>query len=435
MTREHLRLAADVGIAAALAAAMLVELVLTDGEGAQVTATAVALIVIAVAPVLVRPRHPGWALAGCLVAVLLVESVLEIYQTIPFPSMVAAYSLALVVNRRRIAVLALVLVPGVLVNLAVVSEHPFVNVETVKNLAFVFFPLVLGMAVRDRRDYLAALVERAETAERNNEEEARRRVDEERLRIARDLHDLVAHSLVAINVQAGVAAHVQDPDPETNRQAFRDIKQVSGEALADLRTTLGVLRGSDDAPVAPTPGLDQLADLAGVLRSSGVEVDLDLSAEARLGSGTVGATAYRIVQEALTNVMRHASPTRARVVVRRDGERLVLEVENDPSSSGRAPTPGTGHGLQGMRERAAVVGGSLAAGPTSRGGWLVSAELPLSAEISVPRTKLPEPEASGPVVSNPAEPERLSSESPAGARPSTLDTERATERASERAVR
>jgi signal transduction histidine kinase len=292
--------------------------------------------------------------------------------------MVAGYSLALVAERRTVVVAGLAVAPAVLANLAVVSDHGLMSVETVKNLAFVFLPLVLGVAVRNRRDYLAALVERAETAERTREEEARRRADEERLRIARDLHDLVAHSLVAINVQAGVAAHVQDP--ETSRQAFRDIKQVSGEALADLRTTLGVLRAGDaEAPVTPTPGLDQVADLAGVLRSSGVEVSLDLADDTADVPGPVGATAYRITQEALTNVMRHASPTRAHVSAVCDGPTLVLTVTNDEPAPGREPAPGSGHGLQGMRERAAALGGSLDAGPTADGGWLVRARLPLSA--------------------------------------------------------
>ncbi len=369
----------DVGIAAVLAAAMLFELAVDTDTDADVTAAGIVVILLAVLPVaLWRRHHPGWALAGSMLALAPLQTVLPIYQTIPFPSMAAGFSLALVVPCRRIVQVGLVVAPAVLLNLAVVSEHSIVSFETLKNLAFVAFPLALGNSVRERRAHLAALIERAETAERTRDEEARRRVDEERLRIARDLHDMVAHSLVAINVQAGVAAHVQDPDPETNRQIFRDIKQVSGEALADLRTTLGVLRAGDvEAPVAPTPGLEQVADLVGVLGTSGVEVELDLDDDTRTVTGTAGATAYRIVQEALTNVMRHAGPTRARVTLRRTGATLRLEIENDPPSTERHPSPGSGHGLQGMRERAVALGGTLHAGPTATGGWLVCAELPL----------------------------------------------------------
>ena len=222
----------DVGIAAVLAAAMLRELALDTDSDADTTPAAVAVIVLAVLPVaLLRSRRPGWALALSMLALIPLQMVLPIYQTIPIPSMVAGYSYAVVADRRRAVLAASLVAPAVLANLVVASDHGLLSFETFKNLAFVFLPLALGAAVHDRRAYQDALIERAETAERTREEEARRRVDEERLRIARDLHDMVAHSLVAINVQAGVAAHVQDPDPETNRQTFRDIKQVSGEAL------------------------------------------------------------------------------------------------------------------------------------------------------------------------------------------------------------
>ena len=365
-------LVVDVGIAAVLAAAMLRELALDTDSDADTTPAAVAVILLAVLPVaLLRRRRPGWALGLSMLALVPLQMVLPIYQTIPIPSMVAGYSYAVVADRRRAVLAAGLVAPAVLANLVVASDHGLLSFETFKNLAFVFLPLALGAAVHDRRAYQDALIERAETAERTREEEARRRVDEERLRIARDLHDMVAHSLVAINVQAGVAAHVQDPDPETNRQTFRHIKQVSGEALADLRTTLGVLRAGDaEAPVAPTPGLEQVADLVGALGTSGVEVALDLDEDTRTVGGTAGAAAYRIVQEALTNVMRHAGPTRARVSVRREGATLRLEVENDAPATGRPPSPGSGHGLQGMRERAVAAGGTLHAGPTAE-WWLV----------------------------------------------------------------
>ncbi|QIK67276.1 sensor histidine kinase [Nocardioides sp. HDW12B] len=403
----------DVGIAVVLATAMLRELALDTDSDADTTPAAVAVIVLAVLPVaLLRSRRPGWALALSMLALVPLQMVIPIHQTIPIPSMVAGYSYAVVADRRRAVLAASLVAPAVLANLAVASDHGLLSFETFKNLAFVFLPLALGAAAHDRRAYQEALVDRAETAERTREEEAKRRVDEERLRIARDLHDMVAHSLVAINVQAGVAAHVQDPDPETNRQTFRHIKQVSGEALADLRTTLGVLRAGDaEAPVAPTPGLDQLPDLVAVLATSGVTVDLDvdpaLTAGSRAGASTVGAATYRIVQEALTNVMRHAGSVGARVTVRRDGARLRVEVENDAPAPGRQPTPGSGHGVQGMRERAAAAGGTLDAGPTPEGGWRVRASLPLTADAAgetdrpvepLDDVRAPDPSAQGSAV-------------------------------------
>ncbi len=163
---------------------------------------------------------------------------------------------------------------------------------------------MLGIAARNRQDFLDALVERAETAERTREEEARRRVDEERLRIARDLHDLVAHALVAINVQAGVAAHVADPDPETNRRTFRDIKDVSGEALADLRGTLGILRAADESAPDRADRRSRTTSPTSRrrLEGAGVEVLFAVDTGDEPLPAAVESTGFRIVQEALTNV-------------------------------------------------------------------------------------------------------------------------------------
>jgi signal transduction histidine kinase len=305
--------------------------------------------------------------------------------------MLCGYSLALVVDRRRTVIAGLALVPAVLLAIGVYSEgHALLDAEVPKNLVFVAAPLLLGAAVRNRRDYLAALVDRAETAERTRDEEARRRVGEERLRIARDVHDVVAHAMVAINVQAGVGAHLLDRDPEQARRTLEEIKKVSGEALADLRSTLGVLRSREDAttdtaPVMPAQGLAELEELGASLRAAGVQVDLDIDpAAATLPAGVAG-TGYRIVQEALTNVVRHASGTKAWVHVRRDQgpdhDRLVIDVRDDGSggpTSERTP-PGSGNGVRGMRERAVVVGGTLEAGPCDEGGWRVHATLPVEA--------------------------------------------------------
>jgi signal transduction histidine kinase len=243
-------------------------------------------------------------------------------------------------------------------------------------------PLLLGAAVRNRRDYLEALVDRAETAERTRDEEARRRVGEERLRIARDVHDVVAHAMVAINVQAGVGAHLLDRDPERARRTLEDIKKVSGEALADLRSTLGMLRGdaaADVAPVHPAQDLRELDELGESLRTAGIEVDLDIDPETATLPASVTSTGYRIVQEALTNVVRHASGSHARVRVTRDEDSLVIEVQDDGSGADLAAPAGSGQGVRGMRERAQAAGGTLEAGPRAGGGWRVVATLPTGA--------------------------------------------------------
>jgi signal transduction histidine kinase len=243
---------------------------------------------------------------------------------------------------------------------------------------------LLGSAVRERRAAHDALVERAETAERTREEEALRRVGEERLRIARDVHDVVAHAMVAINVQAGVGAHLLDRDPEQARRTLQDIKKLSGEALDDLRATLGAIRSEDEAaPVEPAHGLRDLEDLGELgesLRSAGVDVEVDIDPQVRTLPASVTTTGYRIVQEALTNVVRHAGGSRARVRVAREGGQVVIDVRDDGrgvAPVGATSSAGTGSGVRGMQERARAAGGTLSAGPLDGGGWQVLARLPV----------------------------------------------------------
>jgi signal transduction histidine kinase len=388
----------DVVLALGLAATMLVELWQADGTDTRITPLSVTVVLAASAPVVLRRHRPGLALVLAMGALYAVMATVDIYQTVPFPSMVAGYSLALATDRRTTVLAGLALVPPVIGAVALFGHDDvlFRTAEIPKNLAFVAAPLLLGSAVRERRAAHAALVERAETAERTREEEARRRVGEERLRIARDVHDVVAHAMVAINVQAGVGAHLMDRDPERARQTLVDIKRVSGEALTDLRATLGAIRSTDDgagdlgdgapAPTSPTQSLADLADLGRSLRTAGVDVDLDIDpavdpSSARVPAA-VAATGYRIVQEALTNVVRHARGAHAEVRVALEDDRVVIEVTDDGRGEpvvGVPPPEGTGNGIRGMRERAEVVGGSVEAGPSGDGGWRVRAELPVDA--------------------------------------------------------
>jgi len=239
-------------------------------------------------------------------------------------------------------------------------------------------------ATRNRRAYLAGLEERARRLEETREEEARRRVAEERLRIARDMHDVVAHSLASISVQSGVAAHVLDKHPEQARDALVAIRQTSKEALDDLRGTLGLLReGEEAAPRAPAPRLDGLEPVVETARRAGLAVDVVVSGERRALPPAVDAAAFRIVQESLTNVVRHAGASAVRVVVTYGPEAVEVEVTDDGrggDGGGDAGT-GAGHGLRGMRERAAAVGGEVEAGPGGGGGFRVWARLPGEAPV------------------------------------------------------
>jgi signal transduction histidine kinase len=237
----------------------------------------------------------------------------------------------------------------------------------------------LGSAVRSRREHLAAVEERARQLEQSREEEARRRVAEERLRIAQELHDSVAHTMATINVQAGVAAHVIDRHPDRARDALVVIQRASGEVLDELAALLGLLRvdGDGAANRAPTPDADQLDALVESTRRAGLEVSLEVRRDLAGVPQPVGVALYRIVQESLTNVVRHAGPgTTATVTVAEDAAGgLCVEVLDD-GSTGRRGAPGAGVGIVGMRERAEATGGTLDAGPCPEGGFAVRAVWP-----------------------------------------------------------
>ena len=236
-----------------------------------------------------------------------------------------------------------------------------------------------GIAVSNRSAFVASIQARAD-------DEARRRIDEERLRIARELHDVVAHTMSTINVQASAAATVLNDRPDAAAAALQAIRTASKNGLRELRAILNVLRQADDAdPTAPVPGLAQLDALIAGATQAGLPTTLAVTGEAAPLPGGVDLAAYRIIQESLTNAIRHAGPAKATVTLTyRDGH-LLIEVTDtgrgvlSPAATdvSGANQPLTGHGLVGMRERAAAAGGTLQAGPASGGGFAVTAKLPV----------------------------------------------------------
>jgi signal transduction histidine kinase len=218
--------------------------------------------------------------------------------------------------------------------------------------------------------------QRRQAAERTRAEEARRRAGEERMRIARELHDVLAHNISLINVQAGVALHLMDEQPGQSRTALVAIKQASNDALGELRSVLDVLRQGDEAPPrAPASGLAQLDSLVAGAGATGLEVRTRVEGLARpLPAGT-DLAAFRIVQESLTNVTRHAGPASATVLVRYGPDDLTVRVDDD--GRGPAAATGNGNGIRGMRERVAALGGELTTGPRPGGGFRVQARLPI----------------------------------------------------------
>jgi signal transduction histidine kinase len=265
------------------------------------------------------------------------------------------------------------------------------DIEPRESIGWVFFRIgasvmsaALGESARSRRVIAAEAEERAERAERTRDEEARARVDAERLRIAREVHDTVAHSIAVINVQAGVTAHVLDKRPERARETLLTIEQMSSQALQEMRNILGVLR-DDEADRAPQPGLGQLDELAATAREAGLDVEVTGAPTAAGLPSAVDSAAYRILQESITNVIRHVGPTRVDVRIEPGADLLEIRVINDgsPDAPGEPGSIVPGRGIAGMRERCELLGGELHAGPGPGGGFEVTARLPLApAEVT-----------------------------------------------------
>ena len=241
----------------------------------------------------------------------------------------------------------------------------------------VIAPWLAGQALRGRRLEAAELASRAARLEREREEQARLAVAEERARIARELHDVVAHSVSVMTVQTGAVRRLLTPEQERERETLLGVERTGREALTEMRRLLGMLRATDDEQaLAPQPSLRHLDGLVDQMREAGLPVELRVEGTPVELPPGLDLSAYRIVQEALTNALKHAGPARARVVVRFNERDVELEIADD--GRGAANGAGTGSGLVGMRERAALVGGLVEAGPGERGGYSVLARLPLA---------------------------------------------------------
>ncbi|WP_200304750.1 sensor histidine kinase [Streptomyces adelaidensis] len=257
------------------------------------------------------------------------------------------------------------------------------DVQVAGPLLWLLLPLAWGHTARLQGAYLEAVQSRAEHAERTREEEARHRVVEERMRIARDLHDVVAHHMVLANLQARTAEYFARTRPEQSQKILAELTGTTSSALRELKATVGVLRQDDDpdsAPLEPAPGLDRLPELIAACESAGINVTVTTEGEPRPLSPGVDLTAFRIVQEALTNVTKHAASKAAHIRLDYAHTRLLITVTNEeaatvPDTAGSGS--GRGFGLMGMRERAHSVGGELRAGPRAAGGFEVTTALPL----------------------------------------------------------
>src|SRR4051812_945398 len=300
------------------------------------------------------------------------------------PALIAVYSVAAHADRRRALVGLAVGFAGTVIEASLDPEVvTFGQLVVIEGTFFVGLggsAWLAGRYVRARGLAAERSEDRAERMERWQHELARVAVADERTRIARELHDVIAHSVSLMGVQAGAVERVLERDPEQAREALRSIQATARESVGELRRLLGILRaGEEPAGLAPQPGLGALEALVEESRAVGLDTELAVEGEARALPPGVELSAYRVAQEALTNVRKHAPGSRARMVVSYGHDRLEVSVRNSAGarSNGTAAAPGTGNGLLGMRERVALYGGSLEAGPQADGGFLVRARLPV----------------------------------------------------------
>jgi signal transduction histidine kinase len=369
----------DVLVTAAVAGLSVGALVLSDEPGARPPdALAVVLLISIALPLLGRRVWPTAVVVA--VGALTMVSFASGYPGGPptLPLLVALYAVAAAGHRWWSLAVTVVFAGGGLLFRVLVEADPPVSIA-LDSALFVLVSL-LGDAVHSRRRLTDVTREQLRLAEAEREAETQRRVTEERLRIARELHDVMAHTVTTMSVQAGAALDSIEDRPELARGALTDMRAASRQAMQELRATVSLLRdGTSEAPAdegatrRPAPGLAQLDELLAGVRRAGIEVDRQAVGEPFDLLPATDLTAFRIVQEALTNVIRHADATSVRLRLAYD-DTLIISIDDDGCGLPAAPT--NGFGLRGLRERVEAVGGHLQVGPAPRGGLRVRAELP-----------------------------------------------------------
>ncbi|MET0829999.1 MAG: histidine kinase [Microbacterium sp.] len=348
-------------------------------------------LALVVAPAVILPLRRRWPLPA-LVACLALYALAAFTGTL-WPGIVLAIAIAMfgVGNRSprsttlmtALATIIAVILINVLASLgSVLDPRVFAVAITLA------FAAAAGDGTRSRREYIAAITERAERAEETRESEARRRVSEERLRIARDLHDAVAHQIAVISLNAGVASSAIETRPAAAQEAVRTIRSAARTVLGEIGALLEVLRTEDDAEggISPQPGLERLDDLVGQFVDAGLAVSVRTEGDPFAVGAATSRIAYRVIQEGLTNAHKHGAEARAHVLIQADDDVLCIIVTNPvataTASTDRGPAvgevaAGSGLGLIGLRERVAALRGVVEAGPT-RGGWRLAATLPMT---------------------------------------------------------
>lgn len=330
---------------------------------------AAGLVVAETLPLLARRRFP--LAVALIVAVVSITMIALDVWLIPLQLGVALYTVgAARADLRELAAPALMIVA---VGIAVLASGGFEFGAAAARVVFLVAALLLGESVGSRRAYVREIEDKAARLEREQQTERRRAAAEEQARIARELHDVVAHALSVIVVQAAAAGDAFERDPREAKRPIEAVDNAARAALADLRRVLGVLHTTPD--YAPQPGLAQIDDLAERVRATGLSVSVEVVGKPRELPAALELSAYRIIQEALTNSLKHASAEHVDVHIRYD-DALQLDVCDDGRGPNGAAAPGSG--LIGMRERVALLGGTLRTGPGDSGGYRVSATIPIT---------------------------------------------------------
>jgi len=366
----------DVVLAFVAFAALLIDPIVSH-QVRHLTPLAVGLGLVSALPLVLRRRYPLGVLVTDVPLLLACLAVFHPDNAATGIVMVLVFTVGLRGDRTRALVVGALMAPVVTAGWLITSTRGDVSVHLVAYMALVLGALVAGDAVRARQELVRVL---AQEEERERAAAVQHRFDEQRLRYAHELHDVVGHALVAINVRASAAAHlVRREEPVSPVAALDEIASTSAEALGELRAALKGLRNDDgdDAPLRPAAaGLADLGDLIAGVKGAGLTVDLELTATPEVIPPAIGHAGYRIVQEGLTNVLRHSTAEHACVRIGQAEGALLVEVLDDgkPSTAGGA---GGGHGVLGMRERAAALGGTCEAGRAPGGGWQIRARIPI----------------------------------------------------------
>jgi signal transduction histidine kinase len=363
---------------------------------------AVVLEVLVVLALMLRRKKPVTVVVVAVLGAAAVMLISKSWSPVAVAAIVAMFSLSRRIDRRPAALLALVCGPTLIVGGAWRTGN-WLSTESISLLAWTGFAAALGQAIKSQKAYVQAVEERALRAEQTREEEAGRRVIEERMRIARELHDVVAHHIAVIQVQAGVVDHLLTEQPAAAREALGHVRRSSKMVLDELSGMLDVLRQPDEplTPTDPAPGMDRLVSLIEQFSASGLKVDWRVTGTPLTLPTAIDVVTYRLVQEGLTNAHKHGTGS-VEMVLDFQSTELMIDIVNriavpaavlsagglgpdQSASAGSGPgSLGSGHGLAGMRERAHAVGGEVSAAVQKDGTWRVIARVPLAADTSDP---------------------------------------------------